>query len=111
MSKKDYRKIAEDKIKEQIDIVEVESSTVENTTEETSEPQTKKTTYAMVKCERLNVRTNPNKSANVLCVIEAGTELKVDVEGSTNEWVKVICPNSVVAGGFCMRKFMTVYEK
>jgi len=109
MSKKDYRKIAEDKIKEQNEVEEID--VVENTTEDVpvSQPSTER--YAIVNCERLNVRMSPNIKSDVLCVVESGTEMKIDAENSTDTWIKVLEPNGAGSSGYCMKEFVLLVEK
>lgn len=111
MSKKDYRKIAEDKIKEQNEVEEID--VIENVTEDVPVSQSSPipTRYAVVNCERLNVRMSPNIKSDVLCVVESGTEMKVDAENSTDTWIKVLEPNGAGSSGYCMREFLLLLEK
>ena len=112
MSKKDYRKIAEDKIKEQNEIDEIdEIDVIEKTTEDVpvSQPSTER--YAIVNCERLNVRMSPNIKSDVLCVVESGAEMKIDTENSTDTWIKVLEPNGAGSSGYCMKEFVLLVEK
>lgn len=57
-------------------------------------------------CAKLNVRIKPAATADVVSVINAGTEVEIDEAKSTAEWYKVIVP--AVNEGYCMRKFITV---
>lgn len=57
-------------------------------------------------CIKLNVRAEPSKDAEVVCVISAATELLVDEAESTEDFYK-ICTAAGVEG-YCMRKFITV---
>lgn len=111
MSKKDYRKIAEDKIKEQNEVEEIDA--IENVTEDllVSQSSPMLTKYAVVNCGRLNVRIRPSIESDVLCVVESGTEMKVDVENSTDTWIKVLEPNGAGSSGYCMREFLLLLEK
>ncbi len=109
MSKKDYRKIAEDKIKEQNEVEEID--VVENTTEDVPVSQPSRERYAIVNCERLNVRMSPNIKSDVLCVVESGTEMKIDAENSTDTWIKVLEPNGAGSSGYCMKEFVLLVEK
>lgn len=109
MSKKDYRKIAEDKIKEQNEVEEID--VVENTTEDVPVSHSSKERYAVVNCERLNVRMGPDIESDVLCVVESGTEMKIDTENSTDTWIKVLEPNGAGSSGYCMKEFVLLVEK
>lgn len=55
-------------------------------------------------CEKLNVRTNPNKNSAVVYVVEANTELNIDLDKSTDEWCYV--SNAAGIEGFCMKTFI-----
>ena len=57
-------------------------------------------------CSRLNIRKKPNLNANVVCVINAGTELTVVRPFKIgDEWVRVSTKDGVE--GHCMRKYVT----
>ena len=55
-------------------------------------------------CNKLNVRVAPNSSATVICVLDVGTEIEVNVTDSTDEWFS-ICTAAGIEG-YCMRKFV-----
>lgn len=55
-------------------------------------------------CTKLNVRIKPEPGAQIVTVIDAGTQVEIDVEKSTAEWYKVLVPS--VNEGYCMRKFI-----
>lgn len=57
-------------------------------------------------CSKLNVRIKPAAGAQVVTVIDAGTQVEIDESKSTAEWYKVIVPT--VNEGYCMRKFINV---
>ena len=57
-------------------------------------------------CAKLNVRIKPVAGAQVVSVIDAGTQVEIDESKSTDEWYKVLIP--AVNEGYCMRKFVTV---
>lgn len=63
-------------------------------------------TGEVANCTKLNVRANPDATAAVVCVINAKTEVEVDVEHSNDEWLKV----KTAAGnvGYCMRKYIEI---
>lgn len=112
MSKKNYtnyhgmRETAPntDVVTEEVDN-SVDCSPVEEVVEEVVEESTKPV-YGVVNCSKLNVRKKPNKASEPLCVVEAQTELLIDMDESTVEWYSVTTPNGVE--GFCMKQFITV---
>lgn len=60
--------------------------------------------YVVCNCERLNVRKDTSLSAKILCVIEAGSEVrKFDEAG---EWSLVVTESGIE--GFCMSKYLTL---
>lgn len=62
-------------------------------------------TGKVANCAKLNVRAKADATADVICVLDAATEVTIDVEKSTKEWFKVCTVNGVE--GYCMRKFIT----
>lgn len=61
-------------------------------------------TGIVVDCTKLNVRANPSSSANVVCILEAGSEIQINVAKSNNEWFSVCTVTGIE--GYCMRKFV-----
>lgn len=57
-------------------------------------------------CFKLNVRTEPNKESDVMCVIEENEEVMIDPYYSTEDWYKVYTKEGV--DGFCMKEFIKV---
>ena len=58
----------------------------------------------VIGCAKLNIRSEPSAYADVLGVLDAASEIEIDVTNSTNEWVK-ICTASGLEG-YCMRKYI-----
>lgn len=58
-------------------------------------------------CAKLNVRAEPSVTANVVCVLNAMSEIEIDVDKSTFEWFH-ICTASGIEG-YCMRKFVEAH--
>ena len=104
-------------------VEEVIEETVENVVEETvvtpevNEPEVAQTpavpeveeepktvTGTVVNCAKLNVRANPSVTANVVCVLNAASEVEINVEKSNKEWFSVCTITGVE--GYCMRKFV-----
>ena len=71
---------------------------------EQPKPETKPITGVVFNCSKLNVRVKPAPDADVICVIDANSEVKIDKTRSTSDWFK-ICTAAGVEG-FCMRKFV-----
>lgn len=61
-------------------------------------------TGTVVNCAKLNVREKPDVTSASLCVLNAASELEVNVNESTPEWFRVITATGVE--GYCMRKFI-----
>ena len=59
----------------------------------------------VVGCSKLNVRANPDATADVVCVIDVASEININVEKSTNDWFYVCTAAGIE--GYCMRKFVT----
>lgn len=55
-------------------------------------------------CAKLNVRTQPATDADVVCVLNSGTEIVINVNNSTDEWFSVCTAAGIE--GYCMRKFV-----
>ena len=61
---------------------------------------------SVIDCARLNIRSAPDKNADVLCVVRFGTILLVDAILVTKEWYKV-CTESGIEG-YCMKKYVDI---
>ena len=78
---------------------------VEETVETVALP---KTVIGIVNnCSKLNVRVAPYISAGVVCVLDAKTEVEIDVSQSTDDWFHVTTAAGIE--GYCMRKFVTAH--
>ena len=64
----------------------------------------------VVNCEKLNIREDANKAAEVLCVINKGEEVEIDEEDSTDDFYAVIYGGnkSVIVTGFCMKQYIKI---
>ena len=126
MGKKDYTKYSEQSennmiIDEIIDTVvdevvdtvvdEVVDAVVDNVV---VEPEVETTVEdiknaIVVGCVKLNVRKEPNKDSEVVCVIEEFHELTIDTVQSTNDFYKIYTSvNDVLVEGYCMKKFINI---
>lgn len=75
---------------------------VEETVNTVKLPKT--VTGTVANCSKLNVRAEGCANGEVVCVLNVGTEVKVDVNKSNAEWLYVSTPGGVK--GYCMRKFV-----
>lgn len=57
-------------------------------------------------CFKLNVRIEPNKDSDIMCVIGENEEVMIDPDYSTEDWYKVYTKEGV--DGFCMKEFIEV---
>ena len=58
------------------------------------------------KCEKLNVREKPEPGAKVVCMIDVGTELMIDMTNSIGKWFKIYTESGVE--GYCMNDYITI---
>ena len=61
----------------------------------------------VVNCAKLNVREKPSVSAEVVCVLDAASEIAVVVANSNKDWVNVCTAAGIE--GYCMRKFIEAH--
>ncbi|NCE64103.1 SH3 domain-containing protein [Pseudoflavonifractor sp. 524-17] len=61
-------------------------------------------TGVVTDCLRLNVRKEPRAGAEVVAVINALSQVAIDMEGSTELFCKVRTPDGIE--GFCMKKYI-----
>lgn len=57
-------------------------------------------------CVQLNVRKNPNKTAEVVCKIDCLTEVMIDEAESTEDFYHIYTEAGI--DGYCMKKFIAV---
>lgn len=63
----------------------------------------------VVNCERLNIRAEPNLDAEIICVINASSEVVINNEESTNKYYKVYTVSGIE--GFCMKDYIEIVNK
>lgn len=56
--------------------------------------------------KKLNVRKEPNTSAEVVTTITPNTKVTIDHEKSTSEWYKITLKNKTE--GYCQKKYVTI---
>lgn len=97
--------VAETPVVEETVVVETPAVEVESVEKhQKPAPKPKTVTGTVVGCTKLNVREAANPTATPVCVLDAASEIKIDVAKSTNEWFKVCTATGVE--GYCMRKFV-----
>ena len=94
---------------EETDINNFEVTSIENIEE--VELKAEVTTKGVVIANKLNIRKEASKDADVLTIVSKGTGLGVNLTNSTDEFY---CVNTMVNGemttGYCMKKFITIGE-
>ena len=71
-------------------------------------PEVPKTAKGVVSnCAALRVRKDPSvKSNNIISVIDANTEVEINLDESKESWYKITTKGGVT--GFCMKDYITV---
>lgn len=54
-------------------------------------------------CSKLNIRKEPNVDSEVLCVVDSGSNLQIDLVNSTYGWFSVCTETGIE--GFCMKEY------
>lgn len=63
-------------------------------------------TGVVTDCFRLNIRKEPDKSADIVTVVDILTQLKVDEKRSTDNWYHVLDGNG--NSGYCMKQYVSI---
>ena len=122
MDRKNYRQYANQRetvkpVDESMPIENAIEEVIENPTEETIatlEEVIEETTEETVMeqfgfvsgCSKLNIRKAPNVNADIECVVNEGSELKIDKSKSIEGWFNICTANGVE--GYCMSKFVEI---
>lgn len=109
MSRKDYTKYADKPVSPVQSKIEEAEAIIEEPVVEAEQPVEEVVEQKMgvvVDCVKLNVREFPDPNADVVCTINASTNLIIDEDESTDEYYK-ICTEAGVEG-YCMKKFIAV---
>lgn len=61
-------------------------------------------TGTVINCAKLNVRAEADATAEVVCVLDAASEIEINVDKSNAKWFKVCTATGIE--GYCMRKFI-----
>lgn len=92
-------------VKMGVETVNADIKLVKESVDTVSLPKT--VTGVVVDCLKLNVREEPDIDADVVCVLDVMSEVKIDVAKSTRDWFKIY--TAIGAEGYCMRKFVDAY--
>lgn len=101
--------LKENKIVENVNAIEeavvtADEEVVENANGEPSKPKT--VIGSVIDCKLLNVRSEPNMTANILTTIEEGETVRILDE--MNGFYKVQTNNGII--GFCMWNYINLNE-
>ena len=85
----------------------IEETVVEQATDETVAPAPV-LRGVVCKCDKLNVRKDPNTASKVVCVINKGTTVVINEEKSTKDFYAVdVNPHT---SGYCMKKYLAIEQ-
>ena len=65
-------------------------------------------TGVVCKCDKLNVRKEPNTTSKVVCVINKGTKVEINEGNSTKDFYAVKVNPTI--SGYCMKKFLAIEQ-
>lgn len=115
MGKKDYTKYSEQSentVEEVTNEVQLELPVVDTVIDEVVEEVINEVVYKnaiVTGCVKLNVRKEPSKNAEIVCVLEEFTEVTVEETLPTDEFYKISTSvNGVLVEGYCMKKFINI---
>ena len=74
------------------------------------EPDLPKAVFGtVVNCAKLNIRVEADKSAEIVCVIDAGTEVEIIEEESTDDFYAVsFDKDDNLIEGYCMKQYIEI---
>lgn len=78
---------------------------VEETVETVSLPKT--VDGMVVNCAKLNVRENATVDSGIVCVLNAMSEIEIDVNKSTENWFYIYAATG--AEGYCMKQYIEAH--
>ena len=87
-------------------VIEGQTVIPEVTTPSEAEARAAKLPGIVGNCARLNVRNEPNKMADVIAVLEAGSEVQLVNEDPVNGFYKVITADG--REGYCMCDYISI---
>lgn len=93
------------KIHEPAPVVAPEVNLVNETVE--TKPISETVSGMVVGCAKLNVRAEASLFADIVCVLNAQSEIEIDVNKSDKDWFYICTATGVE--GYCMRKFVEAH--
>lgn len=112
MSKKDYtqfsnnsNKPVSDQVEEPIKVVEPVKE-VEGVDTNQIDAPVQEVKGVVINCARLNVRKDPEPKAEILCAVDANSELMIDEANSTEDFYKVYTAAGIE--GYCVKYFIAI---
>lgn len=106
MARQNYNKMSKPKTEQPAEVEVTEAAEVNEVTESV-EPAKKIDfiTGKVANCVKLNIRVKPSKEAKIDRIVDAGFEVKINEEKSTDGWYFV----SFKGGkGYCMKDFIEI---
>lgn len=91
-NKKNYNKVSTENVVTNDEVISVEEPVVPEVV-----------TGIVTGCKLLNVRTKPNKKADIVGVIKVDTVVEIDESASSRDFYKI---KSGEFSGYCMKKFI-----
>lgn len=79
---------------------------VEAAVEESEQEDVMTTVGVVSNCERLRLRKLPNPNSQIICELNVGTKLEIDLDKSTIAFYKVCTETGVE--GYCMKQYVAV---
>ena len=114
MSKKDYTQFSNnsnkpvpDQVEPVKEVEDVDTNQIDAPVQEVKivEP-VKEVKGVVVNCARLNVRKDPEPKAEILCAVDANSELMIDKANSTEDFYKVYTAAGIE--GYCVKYFIAI---
>lgn len=82
----------------------------EQTSTPESTPEAEPIIGVVSNCKMLNVRAAADKKADIITIFNAGTEVEIIEEGSTDEFYHIhhVSADEINTFGYCMKDFITI---
>lgn len=82
----------------------------EQTSTPEPEPEAEPIIGVVSNCKMLNVRAAADKKADIITIFNAGTEVEIIEEGSTDEFYHIhhVSTDDINTFGYCMKDFITI---
>lgn len=74
-----------------------------------NEPEVKPALATLTGCAKLNVRKEPSKDSEAVCIVTKESVITVSMDESTEDFYKVYTSvNEVLYEGYCMKQFINI---